>query len=146
MYPYEKITRAFFGSEPGAVHPRLRGRSHLFRRARRAEGLNELEWVPIDAMEEYMLIRAKDLTVSFSHVRLNDLYNDFMTEVIAMGGGDTNGHRKALVEPVIEYTCAAKSGRHWIITISGEGAPALTENGSFVDYEKFNDWAKDIYW
>ena len=74
-----------------------------------------------------MLIRAKDLTVSFSHVRLNDLYNDFMTEVIAMGGGDTNG-------------------RHWIITISGEGAPALTENGSFVDYEKFNDWAKDIYW
>ena len=70
------------------MHPRLRGRSHLHRRAHRAEGLNVLEWVPIDAMEEYMLIRAKDLTVSFSHVRLNDLYNDFMTEVIAMGGGD----------------------------------------------------------
>lgn len=125
--------------------------------ARRAEGLNELEWVPLDAMEEYTLLRAYELeNILHSHIRPNEMYNGFMSEVIIVGGGNTQekfdtwmnspGHRKALMEPVIEYMCAAKSGRHWIITIGGEGVPALTENGSLVDYEKFNDWAKDIYW
>lgn len=116
--------------------------------ARRAEGLNELTWVPTDAMEEYTLLRAYELTSKWSHERPNDQYNGFMDEIIAGGGGSAKatfnawmnspGHKKAIMEEVITSMCAAKCGNCWIITFGGSGAPSLTEGGAPVNYEKYN--------
>lgn len=93
--------------------------------ARKAEGLNELEWVQSDAAEEYTLVRAMDLTKSFSHF---GQHTGFSQEVIAWGAGDaqsmfdswmnSEGHRDTLMsEGTWKYMCAAKNGARWIICI-----------------------------
>ena len=129
----------------------------LVNEARRAEGLNELTWVPTDAMEEYTLLRAYELTSKWSHERPNDQYNGFMDEVCNRGAASANGafnslmnspgHRKAIMEEVITSMCAAKCGNCWIITFGADGYAKLSENGTLVNYQRQNGWYDgEIYW
>ena len=93
--------------------------------ARKAEGLNELEWVKSDAAEEYTLVRAMDLAKNFSHF---GGHAGIGLEVIAWGAGDaegmfqswmdSEGHRETLMyDENIKYMSAARCGANWIITI-----------------------------
>ena len=129
----------------------------LVNEARRAEGLNELTWVPTDAMEEYTLLRAYELTLKWSHERPNDQYNGFMDEVCNRGAASANGafnslmnspgHRKAIMEEVVTSMCAAKCGNCWIITFGADGYAKLSENGTLVNYQRQNGWYDgEIYW
>lgn len=129
----------------------------LVNEARRAEGLNELTWVPTDAMEEYTLLRAYELTSKWSHERPNDQYNGFMDEIIARGSSGTQGmfngwmnspgHRRSIMEEVVTSMCAAKCGNCWIITFGADGYAKLSENGTLVNYQRQNGWYDgEIYW
>ena len=121
----------------------------LVNEARRAEGLNELTWVPTDAMEEYTLLRAYELTSKWSHERPNDQYNGFMSEIIAGGGGSAKatfnawmnspGHRRSIMEKEIVSMCAARCGNCWIITFCGPiEYMGYVDAGAEVDYERYN--------
>lgn len=93
--------------------------------ARREAGVAELQWVPYDAAEEYTLVRAMDLTKSFSHF---GQHAGFAREVIAGGGGagsdelafdlwmESDGHYRTMIDDARSYMCAAKCNGNWIIT------------------------------
>ena len=91
--------------------------------ARREADVAELQWVPYDAAEEYTLVRAMDLTKSFSHF---GGHAGFSREVIAWGAGDaegmfqswmeSDGHYRTMIDDARSYMCAAKCGANWIIT------------------------------
>jgi len=121
----------------------------LVNEARRAEGLNELTWVPTDAMEEYTLLRAYELTSKWSHERPDDQYNGFMDEIIARGSSGTQGmfngwmnspgHRRSIMEEAVTSMCAAKCGNCWIITFCGPiEYMGYVDAGAEVDYERYN--------
>lgn len=102
--------------------------------AREEEGLNALKWTSSDAEEEYTLLRAKELTILFSHDRPND-YRWFPSEVIAKGHITSKevfdawmgspGHRRALLSDGISTMCAARNGRFWVIKLGGEDTTVI---------------------
>ena len=87
-----------------------------------------------DAEEEYTLLRAKELTILFSHDRPND-YRWFPSEVIAKGHITSKevfdawmsspGHRRALLSDGISTMCAARNGRFWVIKLGGEDTTVI---------------------
>ena len=93
--------------------------------ARREAGVDELQWVPSDAAEEYTLVRAHDLTQDFSHF---GGHAGFSQEVIAGGGGagsdeiafdlwmESDGHHRIMMMDDWKYMSAAKCDGNWIIT------------------------------
>ena len=106
----------------------------LVNAARTEEGLNGLNWTSSDAEEEYTLLRAKELTILFSHDRPND-YRWFPSEVIAKGHITSKevfdawmsspGHRRALLSDGISTMCAARNGRFWVIKLGGEDTTVI---------------------
>lgn len=106
----------------------------LVNAARAEEGLNALKWTSSDAEEEYTLLRAKELTILFSHDRPND-YRWFPSEVIAKGQitsqevfedwMNSPGHKRALLSDGISTMCAARNGRSWVIKLGGEDTSVI---------------------
>lgn len=95
---------------------------------RAAAGKPALEWCPSDAAEEFSLLRAYELTISYSHNR--PVANNPLTtvsEVIARGYGSAEsviegwrtspGHYAALTSDTATYMCAARCGNYWVITL-----------------------------
>ena len=122
--------------------------------ARVAEGHAPVTWTDLDSMEEYTLLRARELNELYSHERPGSQYGGFTKEVAAEGfGGNTErtfdgwmnspGHRRTIMEDSNIFMCAAKCNKYWIITFGGSGAPGLLEGGALVDYEKQNGWLTD---
>ena len=112
--------------------------------ARREAGVAELQWVQSDAAEEYTLVRAMDLTKSFSHF---GQHAGLSLEVIAGGGGagsdeiafdlwmESDGHYRTMMDDSCTYMCAAKCDGNWIITFwSGEFDIPRAERWSTNNY------------
>ena len=128
--------------------------------ARAAEGHAPVTWTNLDSMEEYTLLRARELTVVYSHERPGysednpgEMYN-FLGENIAEGFGgsakrtfdawmNSSGHRRAIMDDAQVTMCAAKCGKYWIITFGGSGTPNFIDSGSEVSYERHNGWLTD---
>ena len=128
--------------------------------ARAAEGHAPVTWTNLDSMEEYTLLRARELTVVYSHERPGysednpgEMYN-FLGENIAEGFGgsakrtfdawmNSSGHRRAIMDDAQVTMCAAKCGKYWVITFGGSGAPSLMDAACLVSYERDNGWLTD---
>lgn len=91
-------------------------------------GKKPVLWCPSDSIEEFTLLRAHDLTISYSHERPVD--NDPLTsrgEAIASGYSrpidafngwkNSPGHYKSLMRDDNIYMCAARCGNFWVITL-----------------------------
>lgn len=132
----------------------------MVNQARAAEGHVPLKWVPMDAMEEYSLLRTYELETKWSHSRPSDLYNGYMEEIIAGTCKDSRivfdawmnspGHRREIMEDDWTFMCAAKGGGSgagpWIITFGNDWKGKLCEGGTYVNYTKQNGWETDVYW
>ena len=91
--------------------------------AREAEGISPLKWSPSDACEEFVLLRAYELTIKFSHDRPNGGYAP--GEVCTQGPSSSNAafrnwmnssrHKDILLDPGYEYMSAANCGNSWVI-------------------------------
>lgn len=98
----------------------------LVNEARRAEGLNELQWVPSDAAEEFTLLRAHELIGNYSHDRT--LATGL--EVIDCGATSVSQtfqswmnspvHRQILMSENVKYLSAAMERNYWIIIVWNE--------------------------
>ncbi len=116
----------------------------LVNEARTAEGLVPLKWTSSDAEEEYTLLRAKELTILFSHDRPNG-YRWFPTEVIARGQFTSKevfhdwmnspGHRRALLSEGVTTMCAARNGDFWVIKFGGEDTNVI-DTAAASNYSK----------
>jgi len=114
----------------------------LVNEARAAEGVKALSWTNSDAEEEYTLLRAKELTILFSHDRPND-YRWFPSEVIAKGSitskevfeawMNSPGHRRALLSEGVSTMCAARNGWFWVIKLGGEDTSVI-DMAAATDY------------
>ncbi len=114
----------------------------LVNEAREAEGVEDLRWTDSDAEEEYTLLRAKELTILFSHDRPND-YRWFPSEVIAKGSitskevfeawMNSPGHRRALLSEGVSTMCAARNGWFWVIKLGGEDTSVI-DMAAATDY------------
>lgn len=117
----------------------------LVNEARRAEGLNALQWATSDAMEEYTLLRAVEIVDKFEHVRPDKKFA-YTEEVIYMhtaGGSpqsafngwmNSPGHRATLMRETIDRMCAARCGNYWIITVSADNTEAMNRaaNSNYI--------------
>ena len=93
--------------------------------AREAEGISPLKWSPSDACEEFVLLRAYELTIKFSHDRPNGGYAP--GEVCTQGPSSSNAafrnwmnssrHKDILLDPGYEYMSAANCGNSWVISV-----------------------------
>ena len=109
--------------------------------ARRAEGLNELEWVPFDAAEEYTLVRAKDIVIDFSHfgqhagLSWEVIAGGYSVEEVFQSWMNSEGHRDTLMIESAVYMAAAKNGTRWIITLFNDDIdPARVERWATNNY------------
>ena len=106
----------------------------LVNEARVKEGHAPLIWAPYDEMEEYTLLRAKELTHDFSHGRPTDLPGVYSSTafghgVIAGGGSVKNvfdawmnspGHKRTLMNDDATFMCAARCYGEWIIELGSK--------------------------
>ena len=120
----------------------------LVNEARVAEGHAPLVWAPYDEMEEYTLLRAKELTHHFSHGRPTDLpgvtsSTAFGDEVIAGGGTpkevfnawmNSPGHKRTLMYDDVTFMCAARCYGSWIIKLGNEWTLATSIDSAPRNY------------
>ena len=106
----------------------------LVNEARVKEGHAPLIWAPYDEVEEFTLLRAKELTHHFSHGRPTDLpgvYSStaFGAGVIASGRSAKSvfdswikspGHKRTLMNDEVTFMCAARCYGEWIIKLGDE--------------------------